>query len=103
MMPEFSPAPLSAWTLLGTIIAYPQPFANTCCCQLGWAGPFPAGNAGRFGPLPDGKPKPNSMMTGTGPAAFSGVVSVNWMFTVTSGYEELSTCPINRLVMTGTS
>ena len=43
------------------------------------------------------------MITGTGPVAFAGVVSVNWMSTVTSGYDELSTWPTSRFVTTGTS
>ncbi len=48
-------------------------------------------------------PKPNSIITGTGPVAFAGVVSVSWMSTVTCGYEELSTWPTSFLVTTGTS
>ena len=43
------------------------------------------------------------MITGTGPAAASGVVRVNWMSTVTSGYEELSTRPTSSFATTGTS
>ena len=31
------------------------------------------------------------MMTGTGPLAAAGVVSVSWISTVTAGYDELST------------
>ena len=57
---------------------------------------------GPFGAMPGGKAKPNSIITGTGPAAFSGVVSVNWMSTLMSGYAELSTWPTSRLVTTGT-
>src|ERR1017187_7611725 len=54
------------------------------------------GPAGRF-------PKPNSMITGTGPLALAGVVNVNSMLTVIAGYAELSTWPTIFLVTTGTS
>ncbi len=47
--------------------------------------------------------KPSSMMTGTGPLASAGVVSVRSMFTVISGSAELSTCPTSVFVITGTS
>jgi hypothetical protein len=43
------------------------------------------------------------MITGTGPFAFAGVESVNWMSTVTWGYEALSTWPTSCFVRTGTS
>ena len=46
---------------------------------------------------------PNSMITGTGRAAFAGVVKDNWMSTVTCGYDELSTCPTSCFVITATS
>ena len=42
------------------------------------------------------------MITGTGPRALAGVVSVSWMSTVTSGYDELSTCPTSCFVTIGT-
>ena len=45
----------------------------------------------------------NSIMTGTGPVALAGVVSVNCMSTLMSGYDELSTWPTSFFVMTGTS
>src|ERR1022692_1934470 len=48
-------------------------------------------------------PKPNSMITGTGPLALAGVVNVNSMLTVIAGYAELSTWPTIFLVTTGTS
>src|ERR1700676_296609 len=94
--------------LLGERIAYPQPFARTCCCQVGPAGtggpPRPAGGGPpRPPPRPPNPVKPNSMITGTGPVALAGVVSVNWMSTVICGYEELSTCPTSFFVITGTS
>src|SRR5215210_3215537 len=88
--------------LLGTMIAYPQPFASTCCCQVGPPLPPPGGPFGA-NPLPPNPPNPNSMITGTGPLASAGVVRVSWMSTVTAGYDELSTCPTSRLVTTGTS
>jgi hypothetical protein len=43
------------------------------------------------------------MITGTGPFAFAGVLRLNWMSTVTWGYDELSTCPTSSFVMIGTS
>jgi len=56
------------------------------------------------GPPPPGRrPKPNSIITGTGPAVPAGVVSVNWMSTVISGYDALSTCPTSCFWTTGTS
>ena len=113
--------------------AYPQPRASTCCCQVGPVGTRPPagpgggvrsdcrwcsgiGRRGRGGAAaPDrrGAPDrpghgpvrtpPNCMITGTGPFAFAGVVSVTWMSTVTCGYAELSTCPTSSFVMIGTS
>ena len=47
--------------------------------------------------------KLSSIITGTGPAALAGVVSVRSMFTEICGYDELSTCPASLLVMMGTS
>ena len=44
-------------------------------------------------------PPPNT--TGTGPFALAGTVSDAMMFTVSSGYDELSTCPTSFFVMTG--
>ena len=41
----------------------------------------------------------NCIITGTGPLAFAGVTSVTCKFTLIAGYDELSTCPISRLVM----
>ena len=45
--------------------------------------------------------KPKCSITGTGPA-LAGVVSVNWISTLTGGYDELSTCPRSCFVTTGT-
>ena len=47
--------------------------------------------------------KPNSIITGTGPVALAGVVSVNWMSTLIAGYALLSTCPTSCFVTAGTS
>src|SRR5271170_1231832 len=47
--------------------------------------------------------KASSIMTGTGPVALAGVVSVSWISTVISGYDELSTWPTSFFVMTGMS
>ena len=52
--------------------------------------------------MPAGKRKPNSIMTGTGPVAFAGVVSVISISTVIAGYFELSTWPTSFFVVTGT-
>lgn len=49
------------------------------------------------------KTKPNCMITGTGPAAWAGMVSVSAIVTDISGSEALSTCPANCFVMTGIS
>ena len=54
--------------------AYPQPRERTCCCQVGPA------STGRLVPVrrvaaPRIGPKPNSIITGTGPCALAGVVS----------------------------
>ena len=38
-----------------------------------------------------------------GRALLAGVVNVNWISTVICGYDELSTCPTNCFVITGTS
>src|SRR5262249_28616081 len=118
MIPAVRPAPLSAWMLLGTMIAYPHPLAITSSChdgpRAGPNGPPPPLVSAFFitaflaaAPGPPGRgpkpPKPKSIITGTGPVASAGVVSVNWMSTVISGYDELSTCPTSRLVMTGLS
>src|ERR1019366_5673411 len=108
-------------------MAYPHPLASTCCCQVGPAGPRPppgppapnagapgaapgaptaprpAGSGPRAPPKPPPKPPPNSMITGTGPAALAGVVNANWMSTVICGYAELSTWPTSCLAITGTS
>ena len=43
------------------------------------------------------------MITGTGPLALAGVVSVSWMSTVICGYDELSTWPTSFFVTTATS
>src|ERR1700744_4547921 len=105
MIPSVSPGPLSACTEVGMKVAYPQPFAINCSCQVGpgkdgGSVPLAAIRARRaaitFGSYM------NCKMTGTGPAAFAGVVNVNWMSTVTRGYDELSTWPISCLVMAGT-
>ena len=52
---------------------------------------------------PGGKTKPNSMITGTGPLALAGVVSVKSMLTAIAGYAELFTWPTSFLTVTGTS
>ena len=59
---------------------------------VGVGGP-PAGAARRGPPLPS-----IVTMTGTGPAASAGRVSVRWMAGVASGYAELSMCPTIVLV-----
>ena len=60
--------------------------------------------AGRGGMgRPGGKTKPNSMITGTGPLALAGVVSVRSMLTAIAGYAELSTWPASFLTIAGTS
>src|SRR5882757_9466748 len=41
-------------------------------------------------------------MTGTGPEALAGRISVKEMFTVMAGHAELSTFPISRFVTLGT-
>src|SRR5258708_7711385 len=89
------------------MIAYPQPLASTCCCQVGPGGgtggpPAPARPAP---PRPNGNGpmKPNSIITGTGPLALAGVVRFNWISTVICGYEELSTWPTSFFTMIGTS
>src|SRR5437868_588322 len=82
--------------LVGDRMAYPQPLARTCCCQVG------PGITGRGPPRPVNE-KASSMITGTGPAARAGVVNDNWISTLICGYEELSTRPINFFVITGTS
>src|ERR1700691_5895768 len=97
MIPCVSAAPLSACPVVGIRIAYPQPFDSTCCCQVG------PGCGGRGGVRPGGKTKLNSMITGTGPLALAGVVSVRSMLTAIAGYAELSTWPASFLTTTGTS
>ena len=67
----------------------------------GWGAALP-GAAPGTGPRGPNPPKPNSIITGTGPEALAGVVSVSWMATVTCGYAELSTWPTSCLVTTGT-
>src|SRR5579883_3370277 len=94
-------------------MAYPQPLASNCCCHVG-----PAGTGGEkprakafepAGPLVPilarkGKPpNPNSIITGTGPFASAGVVSVSWISTLIAGYDELSTCPANCFVIAAKS
>src|SRR5262245_56967673 len=95
MIPFRRPPPLSAWTLVGVMIANPQPFPSACSCQPGAP---PPGGAAPFFPKPPGPPnppklKPNSIITGTGPAAPVGVVRVSWMSTVIDGQDELSAWP----------
>ena len=80
-MPRVSPAPLSAWMLVGDRMAYAQPRAITWSCQEGdGCGGMRAAHSG-------GK---NSMMTGT-PLAPTGVVRYSSISTLMSGYAELST------------
>src|SRR4051812_45522409 len=74
MMPLVNPAPLSACTLTGINVAYPHPRASACCCHVGPAGAEPGGGPGKRNP--GGKTKPNSIITGTGPVAFAGVLRV---------------------------
>src|ERR1700677_1924706 len=91
--------------------AQPQPFDKHSCCQFATVPPNTLNprNAlvppGRFRPNPAKfrKLKPNSNITGTGPGALAGVVSVRSMFTVMFVSEELSTWPISCLVITGTA
>ena len=102
MMPRVRPAPLSAWMLVGDDDRVAPALGEDLL--LPRMGPPaarrrpPAGPARRARP-----PPPNSMITGTGPFAFAGVVSVNWMSTSICGYAELSTCPTSFFVTTGTS
>src|SRR5438445_13795078 len=109
MMPSVTPAPLSAWTLLGVMTAWPQPLARNCCCQVGplFVPPNPARGKRLVAFVPRNPPNPpmnpNCIITGTGPVAFAGDVRDTWMFTVISGYDELSTLPASCFVMTGTS
>src|SRR4029078_1375856 len=77
IIPCVNPAPLSAWSLVGIRIAYAQPFSSNCCCQFFSTG-VPAGGGGNL--KPGGNIKPNSMITGTGPFSFAGLVSVRSMF-----------------------
>ncbi len=66
------------------------------------AAPFVAAPV-RPGRGPKKLPKPNSIITGTGPFASAGVVTVSWMSTLISGHRELSTWPTSFRVTTGTS
>src|SRR6185437_10815828 len=83
--------------LVGESTAYPHPFAITCSCHVG-----PGGGVNRA-PIAGGKGRvnPNSMITGTGPAALAGVVRFNSISRLISGSSELSTCPIRCFVITG--
>ncbi len=49
------------------------------------------------------KSMPNSIINGTGPWAFMGVVSVSRISTWICGHFTLSTCPTSRRVMAGVS
>src|SRR5580704_1244240 len=96
------------------MLPYPQPLDMSCCCQFGPLGPRPNPPGGPIGLLvdveavrrrnpakfPNPNP-PNSTITGTGPVALAGVVTLAWIFTSISGYEELSTCPTRVLVIVG--
>src|SRR5688572_28917412 len=87
--------------LVGTICAQPQPLARTCCCHDAGGGvelvaPAAGAAAPRARPV---NGKFSCMMTGTGPAASAGVVSVSWISTVTAGYDELSTWPTSVFVV----
>src|SRR5258706_2810398 len=92
MMPLVRPAPLSAWMLLGVIVAYPQPAAMSCAVEEGPAdappnAPARAGGAGApagLGRPPPPKP-PNIISTGTGPLALAGGTSVVSMVTRLGG------------------
>src|SRR5688572_11823157 len=93
IIPCRRPAPLSACILTGRIIAYAQPLASTCCCQVRgvvvlFAAEVSRGGAG--GLNPGGNTNPNSMITGTGPFAVAGTVSVRSISTLIAGYELLS-------------
>ena len=48
-------------------------------------------------------PKPNSIITGTGPTALAGVVRVSWMSTVICGHLALSTWPTSVFTTVNTS
>src|SRR5258706_9182246 len=92
MMPLVRPAPLSAWMLLGVIVAYPHPAAMSCAVEDGPAAAPPkapgrAGGAGApagLGRPPPPKP-PNIISTGTWPLALAGVTSVIWISTLMAG------------------
>src|SRR5689334_20023635 len=92
MMPLVSPPPLSACTLIGTYSAYAQPLARTCCCHVGPGGGGGGGTAGGVAVGGRGG-NVNAMITGTGPVAVAGMVSVAPISTVTAGYALLSTWP----------
>ena len=62
-----------------------------------------SGQVSLFDEMPPPKSKPNSIITGTGPFAFAGVVSVRSISTLIDGYAVLSTCPTSFLVTTDTS
>src|SRR5438128_7476509 len=119
MMPFVKPAPLSAWMLLGLIVAYPHPSAISCSMAGGSAGADGAavGAPPPVPPRPGPKPRaagggvpgaggipdrpPNIIITGTGVAAFAGVTTVMWISTVISGNAELFAAAIRTLPTTG--
>src|SRR5207244_899758 len=81
MIPFVSPAPLSACTLPGLIVATPQPSAISCSMAGGSAltggaiGPRPAprpGNTGAGNATSGIVRPPNIIITGTGPFASAG-------------------------------
>src|SRR5262245_18021372 len=65
----------------------------------------PAGRVAEPGrvvaPRPKNPPQVNWIITGTGPPASAGVLSVTGISTFTLGYEALSTWPTSFLVMIG--
>ncbi len=81
-------------TQLEEVVAAPAQLARSEKGQViaegrppSWATP----SHGNLPKNPGGKLKPNCIITGTGPVAWAGVASVNWMLTVMFESEALST------------
>src|SRR3974390_283269 len=99
MMPFVSPAPLSACTLTGFSIAYPQPSAMSCTVAGGSGPAMAAKRAKAAGSGADGRAaRPNIIITGTGVLTQAGVTTTIWMSTL---IDELSTCPVSSFATTG--
>ena len=102
-MPSVRPAPLSAWTLVGMSIGVAPALGQHLLLPC-WAAGRRRHCGKRFAAWrQNSRLKPNSIITGTGPLASAGVVSVSWISTVMCGSAELSTWPTSFLVMTATS